>query len=473
MITEICNKIFGIVMILLLFQFSVFANKNRDAKDLVFKDGDRVAFIGNSITHGGLYHLYVQIYYQTRFPERNIEFYNCGVGGDVTTNVLDRMDYDILSHNPTVAVIKLGMNDAGSSFYEKKYTADELLIEQDRIVAKYTKEMREIIRRLKDSCNPRLFLIKPTPYDPKCKKANQLVLNGKNETIQKLTKVVAELAKESGGTLVDFYNPLNELNIKQQLVDSNFTAIGKDRVHPGPMGHLMMAYLFLQTQHVPEIISKVKINFNRKIEAKSCNATTMELKKDKKTVSFGLLENAIPFPINQDAETALKYMPVNKLDKEILELKGLDKGLYNLKIGTEQVGKFTSDELRHGINLATNVKTPQYKQAQTVSVNLKNAYDKRVKLRDLLYAKIMINKANIDINEVEKFKLFIEAKRKENTYFGRALDIYSLNYNRIDSIESAIKDDLNKARTFSKPVTNVYLLTKEKRTKCQKSCKQF
>jgi hypothetical protein len=63
MITEICNKIFGIVMIFLLFQFSVFANKNRDAKDLIFKDGDRVVFIGNSITHGGLYHLYVQTYY--------------------------------------------------------------------------------------------------------------------------------------------------------------------------------------------------------------------------------------------------------------------------------------------------------------------------------------------------------------------------------------------------------------------------
>ncbi|MEI8274291.1 MAG: hypothetical protein WCG08_16890, partial [Paludibacter sp.] len=96
-------KATGITMILLLIQFSLFAFK---PKDLIFKDGDRVAFIGNSITHGGLYHLYIQSYYQTRFPERNIEFYNCGVGGDITTNVLDRMDYDILSHNLTVAVIK-------------------------------------------------------------------------------------------------------------------------------------------------------------------------------------------------------------------------------------------------------------------------------------------------------------------------------------------------------------------------------
>jgi hypothetical protein len=70
------SKATGIAMILLLFQFSVFAIRNRDSKDLIFKDGDRVAFIGNSITHGGLYHLYIQTYYQTRFPDRNIDFYD-------------------------------------------------------------------------------------------------------------------------------------------------------------------------------------------------------------------------------------------------------------------------------------------------------------------------------------------------------------------------------------------------------------
>ncbi len=454
-------KATGITMILLLIQFSLFAVKSTDSKNLIFKDGDRVAFIGNSITHGGLYHLYIQSYYQTRFPERNIEFYNCGVGGDVTTNVLDRMDYDILSHNPTVAVIKLGMNDAGSSFYEKKHTADELLIEQNRIVAKYTKEMREIIRRLKDSCNPRIFLIKPTPYDPNCKSSNHLVLTGKNETILKLTMAVEELAKESNATIVDFYNPLNDLNIKQQLVDSNFTAIGKDRVHPGPMGHLLMAYLFLKIQQVPEIISKIEIVVNPKIKSKTFNATVTNLKKGKNQISFELIENAIPFPISPDAATALKYMPVNEFNNELLELRGIDKGMYKLKIGNEEIGSFTSDELSIGLNLATNSKTPQYKQSQVVSVKLKSAFDKRVKLRDLLYAKIMITKANIDINEHEKFKSFVDAKRKENSYFGRALDIYTLNHNKIDSIESAIKDDLNKARELSKPIMHTYLLTKE------------
>jgi len=453
-------RAFICTLILIFLQCSLYAVKHNDNNELLFKDGDRVVFIGNSITHGGLYHLYIQTYYQTRFPDRKIEFYNCGIGGDVTTNVLNRMDYDILPHKPTVAVIKLGMNDAGSTFYELKHTAEELQIEQNRIVAKYTNEMREIIRRLKGNSNPRLFLIKPTPYDTNNKQANRKPLIGKNETIQKLTLAVEELAKESNATIVDFYNPLNDLNIKQQLVDSTFTTIGKDRVHPGPMGHMMMAYLFLKTQHVPEIVSKAEIDVSPKIKSKCINATVTDFKMNKTDISFEIVENAIHFPINQDAIAALKYMPVNKLNNELFVLKGINKGLYSLKIDSSEVGTFSSDELKTGINLAIYPNTPQNKQAQGVLVVLKKAFDKRVRTRDFLAAKIQIYKAKIDVNDTTKLKSFAEIKRKENTYYGRILDDFIKNSTKVDSIENELNVNLAEARALSKPVKHSFFLIK-------------
>ena len=454
-------RAFIYTLILIFLQCSLYAVKHNDNNELLFKDGDRVVFIGNSITHGGLYHLYIQTYYQTRFPDRKIEFYNCGIGGDVTTNVLNRMDYDILPHKPTVAVIKLGMNDAGGTFYELKHTAEELQIEQNRIVAKYTNEMREIIRRLKGNSNPRLFLIKPTPYDTNNKQANRKPLIGKNETIQKLTLAVEELAKESNATIVDFYNPLNDLNIKQQLVDSTFTTIGKDRVHPGPMGHLMMAYLFLKTQHVPEIVSKVEIDVIPKIKSTCINATVTDFKKNKTNISFEIVENAIPFPINQDAIAALKYMPVNKLNNELFVLKGIDKGLYRLKIDSSEVGTFSSDELKAGINLAIYPNTPQNKQAQGVLLALKKAFDKRVRTRDFLAAKILIYKAKIDVNDSTKLKSFAEIKRKENSYYGRILDDFIKNSTKVDSIENELNVNLIEASALSKPVKHLFVFDKE------------
>jgi hypothetical protein len=43
-------------------------------KNEPFTDGDKVCFIGNSITHGGKYHSLIYLYYLTRFPEKEIKF---------------------------------------------------------------------------------------------------------------------------------------------------------------------------------------------------------------------------------------------------------------------------------------------------------------------------------------------------------------------------------------------------------------
>ncbi|MFA7004770.1 MAG: hypothetical protein WC429_12070, partial [Verrucomicrobiia bacterium] len=55
------------------------------AKEAVkFKDGDRICFIGDSITHGGGfgYHSQIALFYATRFPQMRIGYWNCGISGD-------------------------------------------------------------------------------------------------------------------------------------------------------------------------------------------------------------------------------------------------------------------------------------------------------------------------------------------------------------------------------------------------------
>src|ERR1035438_7237204 len=46
-----------------------------------FQDGDRVCFVGDSITSGGGYHAYVQLFYATRYPTRELTYFNCGHSG--------------------------------------------------------------------------------------------------------------------------------------------------------------------------------------------------------------------------------------------------------------------------------------------------------------------------------------------------------------------------------------------------------
>ena len=55
-----------------------------------FQKGDRVCFIGDSISHDGAYPSYVYLFYATRFPDRRWEISNAGLGGDKRSGVLER-----------------------------------------------------------------------------------------------------------------------------------------------------------------------------------------------------------------------------------------------------------------------------------------------------------------------------------------------------------------------------------------------
>ena len=46
-----------------------------------FANGERVTFLGDSITHGGLYHANLQLFWDLRFPGSGTRLMNCGVSG--------------------------------------------------------------------------------------------------------------------------------------------------------------------------------------------------------------------------------------------------------------------------------------------------------------------------------------------------------------------------------------------------------
>jgi lysophospholipase L1-like esterase len=108
------------LLLLLLLTFSAFAAESPGSAP-PFQSGDVVTWVGDSITHGGTYHAIVELFYATRFPDRNIRYYNDGIGGDRASGIVSdepyRLNVDILGHKPTVAPIMLGMNDVNRNDY--------------------------------------------------------------------------------------------------------------------------------------------------------------------------------------------------------------------------------------------------------------------------------------------------------------------------------------------------------------------
>jgi len=77
------------------------------------KEDERVVFLGDSITEQHLFSNFVETWLSLRFPKRRLSFFNAGWGGDTAPGSLARLDRDVLQLKPSLAVICLGMNDAG------------------------------------------------------------------------------------------------------------------------------------------------------------------------------------------------------------------------------------------------------------------------------------------------------------------------------------------------------------------------
>src|SRR5258708_7884697 len=126
-----------------------------------FKTGDRVAFVGNSITDGGHYHSYIWLYYMTHFPNARITFYNAGIGGDWVGQIYDRFDDDVFSKKPNVLTLTWGMNDSGYFEWSRKDAADFM---KTKIENSY-KYYRMLEQKLQGRADIRKIIILGSPYD--------------------------------------------------------------------------------------------------------------------------------------------------------------------------------------------------------------------------------------------------------------------------------------------------------------------
>ena len=77
-----------------------------------FQNGERVCFVGDSITHKGMFIKQILAYYRKYLPEVKVEFYDCGIAGGNLGNTIKVFDEDIAIYDPTHIVLMIGVNDS-------------------------------------------------------------------------------------------------------------------------------------------------------------------------------------------------------------------------------------------------------------------------------------------------------------------------------------------------------------------------
>lgn len=339
------------------------------ATGFALHDGDRITFYGDSITEQREYTEDVEEYLLTRYPTWKVSFHNAGVGGDKVSGgrggPIDlRLDRDVFAWHPDVVTVMLGMND----FY---YRPDE-----PGIFSTYTAGYQHLVDSLqKNDPGVRLTLIQPSPYDDVTREP--LVPGGYNAVLLKYSAFVAQLARDRGAQVADFNSPLTAV---LKAVNDESPALAQqvipDRVHPQQGGHWVMATSLLKSWNAPSLVTSVVITARVKPSAAVANTEVTDLigAKGKITSRIGWTQTdkALPLPlppleIDPVLGLVLKHSDVvAALDQETLQVKALDPGEYDLLIDERKVGRFSSDQLATGINLAT-METPMLEQARLVA----------------------------------------------------------------------------------------------------------
>ncbi len=390
--------------------------------DFLFKDGDQVMFLGDSITHNGRWQTFIRNFYLTCYPNRHISYINSGITGDSTGSVLARMDDDVLQHRPTVVVVLLGMNNTG--------TSPDI----------FDKQMSQIVEKLDKHCNPKFIYCTTTIYDETAE-LERIPQIGKNEALAKITELIRKRAKKSNSLLVEFYQPMLQLNSKMQKNDPTYTIIGPDRVHPLLDGHLLMAYYFIKAQHTDEKHSEIALMWSQKKSIKTHNVKVFNLNADQTALSFSTKEEMMPYPIPSHIKSVETWVPLkNELNRQLLKVNDVPEGNYKLFIDQTEVGSFTSVALKSGINLGILSQSPQYKQALAIYDITSSIADKAARMRTLLKVKQMLKRDKIDQTDSAALAAYKIKQAKVLPFYGIIIGTFIENRDKEAQILQEIND---------------------------------
>lgn len=429
-----------------------------------FKQGDRVVFVGNSITDGGRYHAYIWLYYMTHYPNRRITCFNGGIGGDVIGQIADRFDYDVLSKKPTVVTLTWGMNDSGYFEWFRKDAQDFMGKQLAATYATYAK----LEDRLKSMPKIRTILIGGSPYDETTKVAPKYYFPGKNKQLAKIVEHQQQSAQNNHWGFVDFYHPMDAINKREQMRDTAFSLTPNDRIHPENNGHLVMAYLFLKSQGLANnVVADVAVNAADKRIEKAVNSSISNVALANNGISFNYLAKSLPYPVDTlprgwgshiPQSDALKLVPFMKeFNQELLTVKNLKDGEYDLLIDGERMKSFTANQLSSGINLAEIPTTPQYQQAIQIRELNEERWDIERRIRMYVWVeydflkdkKLLHNDSNAALDSVKKYSA-------KNIFLNGNKDTYTRA--RYASLRDAWQQEMNvlinKIYAINKPVVH-------------------
>lgn len=203
---------------------------------LVFQPGQRVVFIGDSITdagrrneskpYGNGYVHLARAFLIARYPQLDLDILNQGIGGNTVRDLDGRWEEDVVEVQPDWLSVKIGINDVWRQVQQRP--ADAVLLDE------YAATYERLLRRTREATPARLILMEP-----------YVIESNRNDPframIDRYLPVVHRLARENDAILIETQAAFDEA-----LAAKPSAYWAGDRVHPTTPGHAVIARAWLR-----------------------------------------------------------------------------------------------------------------------------------------------------------------------------------------------------------------------------------
>lgn len=305
---------------------------------------DRLAICGDSITEQKMYSRIMETYLTVCAPELNVSIRQYGWSGEQAPGFLARMTNDCLRFKPTIATTCYGMNDHHYRPYE------------DAIGATYESNSAAIDEAFKShksrvvegsaGCVGKKPWFSPT----------NATVQDLNLSLCHLRNIGLELAKREHVAFADVFWPMLVEGHEAQLkYGTNYAISGKDGIHPGWAGHVVMAYAFLHEFGLDGNVGTFTVDMKSGKAKVSSGHELLGFKNGELTVR----SHRYPFCIgdgdpakDDNIHSGTMLVPFNQeLNRLMLVVKRPQAKAYKVTWGG-QTREFSAEELTRGINLA-------------------------------------------------------------------------------------------------------------------------
>jgi len=326
------------------------------AEKFELRDGDRVAFLGNTFFEREQAYSYLETLLASRFPDRNVTFRNVAWSGDTVFGHA-RAAFDTpeqgferlikVTHQvkPTVLFISYGM---GESF------------DGDAGLPAFRTGLARLLDRLKD-LEARTVLVSPVRHE--ALPAPYPSPDPHNRELRKYIDVLKQTADERGFWFVDLYQLLGD-----GMKASPAYPLTENGIHPSAYGYWMAA------QAVEQALAYGPRGWTVTVDAASLKAESQNVEvasptREGNAISLPVTRNLLPVPPPPPIDA--RYITVRPESRRVLVVKNLRDGHWLLRQGDAILAAGSADEWEKGLALTTGPLADQAEKLRQVAV-LKN-----------------------------------------------------------------------------------------------------